>query len=603
MGGQARPGVGLLGVVEVGQGPGRVAGAVERQPRQQHLVDRPVLGGPAHPRVAEVGGDLDHHRAGRGQTVLGGGQDDPGDRAAPPREQVAGRGAAAGELVEVVDHQQRGRGVLGREQGGEQLVAGGRVAGEQPAAVHRVTGVGQPRRPAPGLGAGTVGRDRHVQVGGAVQHGALQDQRPRTGQCRVPVPDDADHPAGPEVEGDRGLGQPPGGRHGIGHRGVDVRGQLHGRVPPDGARAEAQAHGVLVGRTPLPQPCAGRGGASEHLAEVGEHLLAAPVLELAGTGERGDEHLELAREPARRRPVGPASLAPGRPPVSEQHHRRQQREQGEPRLAGHHDHADAEGDGGQHRGDPEGLGGPVVLDRGGCGQRPGRGGLGGPGRAVERHGAGLQVAVDPRRQVVGVGAVQSQDQRPEPDHVAGRQRRRGGDGLVGDPRAVAGPGVLDGDGQVRVEVHHGVTVGDGGGLETHVAVRPAAHHGRAGGQWEPRPGLAPRDHRQPRRVPGTWAVARTVRLGHGEHGAVGDRGVGERLGRVDVPAVDVDAGSVGQPRGVQQVPDDGVRHVVDDDLALPSPATDHDLHGGDPSPPGARVVRSGGGRAGRRTAP
>ena len=144
----------------------------------------------------------------------------------------------------------------------------------------------QPLDPVPVLAALGLGEDRDGEVGGAVQHGRLAQQRPGEAERLPALADDPDDAALGERHLDRGQLEPAVlGEHdlGLGPGGVAIgqpRAERHLAV------AGREGQEVVVERAPLPQPRVRRGGAAGDLGEVRERLAAARELLLLARSRR-----------------------------------------------------------------------------------------------------------------------------------------------------------------------------------------------------------------------------------------------------------------------------------------------------------------------------
>ena len=159
--------------------------------------------------------------------------------------------------------------------GGERGAGGGPHRELSPGGAAGIAGVREPLDPVPVLAALGLGQHRDRQIGGAVQHRRLAQQRPGEAE-RLPAladdPDDATLGQGhldrrqlePAVLGEHDLGLGPGGVA-IG----EPRAERHLAVT--GREGEE----VPVKRTPLPQPRVRSGGAAGDLGEVRERRAAA----------------------------------------------------------------------------------------------------------------------------------------------------------------------------------------------------------------------------------------------------------------------------------------------------------------------------------------
>ena len=204
-----------FGVLEAGEVGGASHRRVEVDARQHDVADLPALAGHLYCRGGVLG-DGDDHGAGGGQLLLGGRDDDSGDRghrgsltgaarAAAMAQQGAGRGVAALQQHLGVEHQQHagaGQAVDGVLQPAQHALAAGLVCRQPLGAVLAapLADVGQPGREVPVISTRRIAEHADGEVGRTAVHGRLADQAARERERSLALADDADDACVDEVD-------------------------------------------------------------------------------------------------------------------------------------------------------------------------------------------------------------------------------------------------------------------------------------------------------------------------------------------------------------------------------------------------------------------
>ena len=327
-----------------------------------------------------------HARAGGGEAVGGGAEDDAGHRPSGACQQLARRGVAALGQPVGVDHEEgrrARRAFLGRGAGAEGArlvldragaqfpqhgvdVGARRAQQAAPRRLVEAAGVGQPFGPVPVVGSCALGQHGDADVGRPVVGCGLAHQAPEEGQGRGTLADHAEAAPGGQVDDDGRLLE-----HAVlGHEGVDL-GRAIGirplgdrRHPRDVGDADPQLEEVVVRGPALPQAVAGAFGPAANLGRIGMQGVQPAALgrpgRAQGLGGVGQARpvllaacLALTLDPP-----------PVLDPVAEHHHRAEEGEERHARVP-HDGEDDPHGDRREQGRPSEAVGGAHLAGRAG----------------------------------------------------------------------------------------------------------------------------------------------------------------------------------------------------------------------------------------------